>query len=96
MKKIKLNILSDINEYNNLIKEIEEILVSNNETEFIIDLMWVENITPEKTLIEIEVEYPIIGEKLINLCKEFNNLKFKKNINWEISHIMNKIVIIGS
>jgi hypothetical protein len=95
MKKIKLNILSSTNEYNNLINEIREILI-NNETEFIINLLRVENRTPVKTLIEIEVEYPIIGKKLINLCNEFNNLKFEKNIKWENSHIMNKIVIIGS
>ena len=38
MKKIKLNILSSTNEYNNLINEIKEILI-NNETEFIINLL---------------------------------------------------------
>lgn len=96
MKKIKLNNLSSINDYKNLIKEIREIVEKNNDKKFIIDLLRVENITPEKTLIEIEVEYQIIGVKLINLCNEFNNLKFEKNINWENSHIMNKIVIIGS
>jgi hypothetical protein len=96
MKKIKLNFLSSIKDYDNLIKEIREIVITNNEKEFIIDLLRIENKTPEKTLIEIEVEYPIIGKILLNLCNKFKNLKFKKNINWENSHIMNKIVIIGN
>ena len=96
MKKIKLNIYSGVNDYETLISEIHELVTSNSEIEFIIQLLRVESETPENTSIEIEVEYPIIGKVLLNLCDKFSNLNFDKNIDWNNSHILNKVVIIDS
>lgn len=95
MKKFKLNITSKTQEFESLEQTIRVLIEYTTESEFIVRLDRTENETPEDTQIEIEVEYPLIGKILIRLSKEYDNLNFEKSTNWELSHIMNKVLIIG-
>lgn len=93
MRKIKLNIFSSLQEYENLISVIKELLINNSETQYVIQLLSMKSDDSKESLIEIEVEYPLIGKSLIELCDEFSNLDFDKNVDWENSHISNRVVI---
>ena len=91
MEQFKLNITSEPNDF----KLLEEGITSlcKEPSSFKIQLMRMDNPTPKNTMIEIDVEYPLIGHNLIKLTKEYSNLTFDV-IDWESSHIMNKVVIV--
>ena len=92
MKLIELNILSSEDDFIDVKNQIIELLKENN-SNFSILLMRKENPSPENTIIEIDVEFPLIGKLLNNLVKEYNNIDYEDN-NFENFNIMNKVIII--
>lgn len=90
--KYIINILSSTDDYNEVKNQIIELLKDKN-SNFSILIMRRETPSPENTIIEIDVEFPLIGHLLNNLVKEYNNINYEDN-NFENSNIMNKVIII--
>ena len=90
--KYTLNILSSIDDYNEVKNQIIELLKDNN-SNFSILIMRRENPSPENTIIEIDVEFPLISKLLNNLVKDYNNFDYEDN-NFENTIVMNKVIII--
>jgi hypothetical protein len=90
MEELELDIFSSSENYTTVTNSIRNLFTQPGH--YIILLMRDEQPTPPDTLIKILVEYPLIGTILSNLSNEFDNSEFR-DVDWDICHIMNKVII---
>lgn len=91
MKTFNINIFSTEEDYSKVKSEIEELIL--DQSNFTIYISREESELTEKSEIVINVEYPLFGGILGTMVEEHSNLNFSITTNWELSHIMNRIII---
>ncbi|MCE2972505.1 MAG: hypothetical protein LW852_03585 [Sediminibacterium sp.] len=92
IKTFKLNITTPIQTYHQLQNDLTDLVLNSNSSTLKIELMRMEDPTPDYSVFVIEGEFPLYGKMLFTLCQEYKNLTFE-NYDIEKSIITNKVVI---